>query len=147
MQIRFKKLNELAKMPTKAHPTDAGFDLTATSRESDINGNLVFGTGIAVEIPDGYVGLIFPRSSICKQQLMMCNSVGVIDSGYRGEMMVKFKKGESASFLSPNYEPLYNIGDRVAQIIIIPYPSIEFVEVDNLTDSDRGKGGHGSSGR
>lgn len=91
MKIKFVKLLENAVMPTKAHPTDAGFDLTATSREFDEHGAVVYGTGIAVEIPAGYVGLVFPRSSVSKLDLSMANAVGVIDAGYRGEITVKFK--------------------------------------------------------
>lgn len=91
MKIKFVKLLENAVVPTKAHPTDAGFDLTATSRHFDEYGAVVYGTGIAVEIPVGYVGLVFPRSSVSKLDLSMANAVGVIDAGYRGEITVKFK--------------------------------------------------------
>lgn len=91
MKIKFVKLLENAVAPTKAHATDAGFDLTATSRTFDEHGAVVYGTGIAVEIPAGYVGLVFPRSSVSKFDLSMANAVGVIDAGYRGEITVKFK--------------------------------------------------------
>ena len=81
LEIKFKKLVETAKMPTKAHPTDAGADLTAVSRKWDEeHGNWIYGTGIATEIPEGYVGLLFPRSSIRKYTLSQRNCVGVIDS-------------------------------------------------------------------
>lgn len=129
-------------MPTKAHATDAGFDLTATSREIDTVGNFVYGTGIAVEIPEGYVGLVFPRSSIAKKTLILTNSVGVIDSGYRGEIMAKFSDNK----LSARGE-VYEVGERIAQLIILPYPQIEFEEVAELSDSDRGVGGYGSTGK
>lgn len=144
MKVRFKKLNEKAVMPTKAHTTDAGFDLTATSREVDEeNGNVVYGTGIAVEIPEGYVGLVFPRSSICKKDLALSNAVGVIDAGYRGEIMAKFKSTLPAS---EEFIEVYEVGDRIAQLIILPYPEVEFVEADSLSGSERGEGGYGSTG-
>ena len=140
MEIKFKKLTEKAVMPTKAHATDAGFDLTATRKNIDEMGNIVYGTGIAVEIPEGYVGLAFPRSSIANKSLMLSNSVGVIDSGYRGEIMAKFKH-----LINPK-PTQYNVGERIAQLIIMPIPAVEFVEVAELDDSDRGTGGYGSTG-
>lgn len=140
LNIKIKKLTESAKLPTKAHPTDAGYDLYADSQSVDKNYNMVYGTGIAVEIPKGYVGLVFPRSSIANTDIMLSNSVGVIDSGYRGEVMAKFKRvtGEFNT---------YKVGDRIAQLIIIPYPEVVFEEVEELSSSDRGEGGYGSSGR
>ena len=162
MKVRFKKLNEKAVMPTKAHPTDAGFDLVATNKEVDENGNIVYGTGIAVEIPDGYVGYIFPRSSICKTNLSLTNAVGVCDSGYRGEIMAKFKPTLAANDIVRVPEDdseflavkgifytthIYEVGDRIAQLIIMPIPQIEFEETDQLTDTDRGTGGYGSTGK
>ena len=139
MKIRFKKLSPSAVVPRKAHASDAGFDLTCTRYEVT-NGELfTYHTDIAVEIPDGYVGLLFPRSSIYKQDLFLTNSVGVIDSGYRGEVTVKFRPH---LFAKP-----YDKGDRVAQMIIMPYPHVDLVEVDELSDSDRGDGGYGSTGK
>ena len=140
--MKFKKLNEKAVAPFKAHPTDAGYDLTAVSRVYDKDGNVVYGTGIAVEIPDGFAGLVFPRSSICKKDLALTNSVGVIDSGYRGEVMVKFKPT-----LTPFAPKIYEVGERIAQLIVVPYLEEEFIESDELTESGRGTGGFGSSGR
>lgn len=145
MKVRFRKTNEKASMPSKAHPTDAGFDLTAVTKTSDIDGNVVYGTGIAVEIPQGYVGLLFPRSSNARQHLLLSNSVGVIDSGYRGEISMKFKPcggSESASM-----QKQWKIGERIGQLIIIPYPEIEFVEADELGFGERGENGYGSSGK
>ena len=140
LKVKIKKLKESAKLPTKAHVTDAGYDLYADSQSIDKNYNMVYGTGIAVEIPKGYVGLVFPRSSIASTDIMLSNSVGVIDSGYRGEVMAKFKRvtGEFNT---------YKVGDRIAQLIIIPYPDVVFEEVKELSSSDRGEGGYGSSGR
>lgn len=138
MKVRFKKITPSAVIPTKAHPSDAGFDLTATSMRED-GDVVVYGTGLAVEIPFGYVGLVFPRSSVYKKDLMLTNSVGVVDSGYRGEILVKFRKTADGG--------KYEVGDRIAQLIIIPYPAIEFEEAEELTSSDRGEGGFGSSGK
>ena len=141
MKIKFKKLSPSAVMPRKAHASDAGFDLTCTRFEVK-NGQLfTYHTDIAVEIPDGHVGLLFPRSSVFKQDLFLTNSVGVVDSGYRGEVMFKFK--HIASEVKKNYQ----VGDRIGQLIIIPYPDVEFVEAEELSDSERGAGGYGSSGR
>lgn len=141
MKVRFKKLMPEAVIPTKVHPTDAGFDLTCISVKLDADHNCVsYGTGIAMEIPDGYVGLIFPRSSVYKKDLALSNSVGVIDSCYRGEITFKFK------MLQP-FAYKYEIGERIGQLIIMPYPEIEFEEADELSDSDRGTGGYGSTGK
>lgn len=148
MFVRFKKLNYKSVIPTKAHPTDAGFDLVAV-RKWYKNGYVAYGTGIAVEIPKGYVGLVFPRSSIANVGVTLTNSVGVIDSGYRGEIKAKFKGTVDYSFpgIDEDFVDEYEVGDRIAQLIIIPIPDIEFVEVDDLSDSDRGSGGYGSTGK
>jgi len=139
IEVKFKKLCAEAVEPTKAHPTDAGADLTATSKHWDDGKQCwIYGTGIATEIPEGYVGLVFPRSSIRKYALTQCNCVGVIDSCYRGEIMVSYKpigKGD-----------IYDVGDKIAQIIIMPYPEVNYVEVSELSETDRGEGGHGSTG-
>ena len=139
IEIKFKKLCAEAIAPTKAHQSDAGADLTATSKHWDDKKQCcIYGTGIATEIPEGYVGLVFPRSSIRKYGLALANSIGVIDSGYRGEIMCSFKPTGSC--------PTYNVGDKVAQMIIMPYPVVNYVEVTELSDSERGEGGHGSTG-
>ena len=140
LEIKFKKLVETAKMPTKAHPTDAGADLTAVSREWNEELKCwIYGTGIATEIPEGYVGLVFPRSSIRKYTLAQCNAVGVIDSSYRGEIMVSYKS-------TSDVQKLYEVGDKIAQFIILPYPEVSYIEVKSLSETDRGENGHGSSG-
>ena len=141
MEVKIKKLYEDSILPTKAHTTDAGYDLYAHSKSYDGAGNAVYGSGVAMEIPQGYVGLVFPRSSNAKKDLLLSNSVGVIDSGFRGEISFKFKR---LHFVESEE---YFIGDRIGQIIIMPYPEIEFVEVDELSDSERGIGGYGSSGK
>lgn len=159
MQVKVKKLSENAVLPKKAHKTDAGFDLVATSREIDGDGNIVYGTGLAFEIPEGYVGYIFPRSSISKNDVILTNAVGVIDCGYRGEVMAKFKMAIEALQViregdGEQYLPItkfangrvYNVGERIAQLIIMPLPEIEMEEATELSESDRGEGGYGSTG-
>ena len=139
MLVRFKKLVNNAVQPAYAKPGDAGLDLVATSREwSDELQCYIYGTGIAVEIPEGYVGFLVPRSSLRKYGLIMANHIGTIDSGYRGEIMCSFKPTGTC--------PTYNVGDKVAQMIIMPYPIVNYVEVTELSDSERGEGGHGSTG-
>lgn len=143
MKVNIKKLVEEAKLPSYAKPGDAGMDLTAVTYKYDHSIDChIYGTGLAFDIPEGYVGLVFPRSSNRKTTAYMTNHVGVIDSGYRGEVMVSFKNRT----WSDNGKP-YNVGDRIAQIIILPYPMIEFVEVDELSTTERGENGHGSTGK
>lgn len=152
MKVKIKKLADNAVIPAYAHNADAGLDLVATSKAYDADGNVVYGTGLAMEIPDGYVGLVFPRSSIARKHTTLTNAVGVIDSGYRGEIMAKFKptlhyhNGFIATGINPNKDE-YEVGDRIAQIIILPYPKIEFEMSDTLNDSDRGTGGYGSTNK
>lgn len=145
MDIKIKKLNENAVIPKYAKEGDAGLDLTATSYEYDeLKDNHIYGTGLAIEIPKGYVGLIFPRSSNRKTNSYLTNHVGVIDSGYRGEIILTFKDRDSKTLLLP-YSP-YQVGDRIGQLIILPYPQINLVESEELSDTERGTGGHGSTG-
>lgn len=125
---------------------DAGIDLTATEVFYDDAGNICYKTGIFMEIPEGYVGLIFPRSSISKYITQLSNSVGVIDSGYRGEIMFKFKPTDYYHNRTSQLD-VYQIGDRIGQIIILPYPQITFEEVTELSDSERGIGGFGSTNK
>lgn len=137
MQVKVKKLHDLVEIPTYAKPGDAGLDLTAVNITTDSHDNIVIHTGLAVEIPEGYVGLVYPRSSISKYDMHLRNNVGVIDSGYRGEIMLKF------SYLKGGN--LYKTGDKVAQLIIMPYPQIELIEVSELSETERGEGGFGST--
>lgn len=137
MKIRFRKIVPEAITPKYAYNGDAGLDFVAIEKDS-YEDYVEYKTGIAIEIPPGYVGLIFPRSSISNYELLLTNSVGVIDSNYRGEVIFKFKRfGES----------IYSIGERIGQLIIIPYPNIELEQVEELSDSERGIGGFGSSGK
>jgi dUTP pyrophosphatase len=137
MQVKFIKTHPNAVIPKYAKDGDAGLDLTAVSCKIIDTEHIKYNFGIAVEIPTGYVGLIFPRSSCYKKRQLMSNCVGVIDSGYRGEI--------STIMLGTSQES-YDVGDRVAQLIIMPYPNIEFVEVAKLSESERGDRGYGSTG-
>lgn len=145
MQVNIKRLHKDAVIPSYAKHGDAGMDLTATSKSYDEHGNVCYGTSLAFEIPNGYVGYVFPRSSNSKKDLLLSNSVGVIDSGYRGEVVLKFKM--TCGFIDNNHGCDYSIGDRIGQIIIMPIQQIEFNEVDTLEDSERGQCGFGSSGQ
>jgi dUTP pyrophosphatase len=140
MKVHFKKLVQEAQTPKFGKPGDAGADLTATSMNLSMDDNIVYGTGLAVEIPEGMVGLVFPRSSIRNTTLSMANSVGVIDSGYRGEIMITFK------MVNKNEVVGYTIGDRIAQLVIMPVPLVKYVEVEELSETQRGQQGHGSTG-
>jgi dUTP pyrophosphatase len=142
MKIQFKKLVQEAQKPKFGKPGDAGADLVATSVDFSRKNQVVYGTGLAVEIPEGMVGLIFPRSSVRNYDLSMSNCVGVIDSGYRGEIMVTF------NILNLHtVENSYQVGDRIAQLVIMPVPLAQYVEVAELSETSRGEGGHGSTGR
>lgn len=139
MKVRIKKLNENAVIPSYSKHGDAGLDLTATDIE--IQDNVIeYSTGLAIEIPEGFVGLIFPRSSIYKTDLLLSNAVGIIDSGFRGELKLKFKTSYSQLI------KMYNVGDRVGQLIIIPYPQIKLIESEELSNTERGEGGFGHTG-
>ena len=164
MKVKTKIIDVNINTPklSYAKEGDAGIDLTATSKWYDEHGNVCFGTNRAFEIPKGYVGLLFPRSSNSKQQLLLSNSVGVIDSGYRGEVMLKFKSSASSFSLKSlfklifnqdakitiinNVKTSYNVGERIGQIIILPYPQIEFEEAEELSETERNTGGYGSTG-
>jgi dUTP pyrophosphatase len=154
MEVKIKKLKPNAVIPTYAKDGDAGMDLVATEILKDTPEQITYGTGIALEIPYGFVGLVFPRSSIRKTGLQLSNSVGVIDSGYRGELQATFNKlfggdrfYDETKLTEITSNDFYKVGDRIAQIMIIPYPPIEFVEADELSDSERGEGGFGSTGK
>ena len=173
MKVKIKKLHPDAVIPAYAKTGDAGMDLTATSVSVDEYGNICYGTGLAFEIPEGYVGLVFPRSSNHKKGVILTNCVGVIDSGYRGEVSFKFRplyekahsiaSEEYKAYLKeshPNFDETqefvlleypgnnytFKVGDRIGQIIIMPYPQIEFEEVEELSETERGTQGYGSSG-
>lgn len=144
MKINFKKLNERAVAPTYGSAGSAGGDLYC-AEENDVvipAGETAFiGTGIAVEIPLGYVGLVYARSGLaCKRGLAPANKVGVIDSDYRGEIKVALHNhGKEAQTVAK--------GERIAQLVIAPYLFAEYEEKDELSDTVRGEGGFGSTGR
>lgn len=150
MQVKFKKLHPDAVTPSYAKAGDAGLDLTAVWVKETKN-YFEYGTGIAVEIPEGYVGLQVPRSSVTKTGLILKNSIGIIDSGYRGELKVRFTRSLRAGimeYMEETQEQLaYYVGDRIAQLIIIPIPHIELVEAEELSESERGTGGYGHTGK
>lgn len=137
IKIKVKKIHPDAKFPAYAKEGDAAMDVVAVRREIT-NKFVEYGTGLAFEIPKGYVCLIFPRSSVTKQDLMLKNSVGVLDEGYRGEMIFRFHRSG---------EEIYSIGDKIGQIMVIPRPNITIEEAESLSESSRGKGGFGSTGK
>ena len=166
MKVKIKKLHPDAVIPKYAHKGDAGLDLVATSMKYDEHGNIVYGTGLAIEIPETFVGLVFPRSSNCKTNLYLTNSVGVIDSGYRGEIMFKYKcvhntvsrlkwwwqskvlkKNDYDITINTITHNAYKVGDRVGQLILVKYPELQLREVEELSDTDRGNKGYGSTGK
>jgi dUTP pyrophosphatase len=143
MKVKIKKMHPDSKIPEYAKPGDAGMDLTAVSIISENEYQIVYDTGIAVEIPEGFVGLVFPRSSIRKTDLALSNSVGVIDSSYRGSIQATFVKINQPNHIRSTD---YAIGDRIVQLMIIPHPFVQFEEVSELSNTERGTGGHGSTG-
>lgn len=144
MELRYSKLHPDA-MLYKKHENDAGYDLKATNINVDVaKGIIAYHTGIALEIPDGYVGLLFPRSSISRMQLSLANCVGVIDSTYRGEIIAKMRPTNNIDVNLVRYE----VGDRVCQLLIVPLAKYNLKEVphNELTKTKRGEGGFGSTG-
>lgn len=143
MELKIKKLSENAVIPSYAHEGDAGLDLTCTNITTELNecGQLilVYHTDIAVEIPNGYVGFLVPRSSIARKSLALTNSIGTIDAGYRGEIMAKMK---ATTDVVP---AIYKQSDKFAQLVIVPYMHCDIVEAEELTPSDRGENGYGST--
>lgn len=143
MKVKFKKVSPDAVIPSYAKPGDVGLDLTAISIIDNNHLTVTYDTGIAVEIPEGYAGFIFPRSSIRDYSLSLTNSVGAIDSNYRGSIRATFARGKD----SQDQRPIYVPGERIGQLVIMPYPIIEPVEADKLSDTVRGEGGFGSTGK
>lgn len=140
--LKIKKLDPKAKLPEYANLGDAAMDVYATSVKFAEN-YVEYGTGLAFELPVGYVMLIFPRSSVSNKDMMLANSVGVLDSGYRGELKLRFNIVCEPGKLKRDY---YNPGDKIGQIMILPYPLITCMEVSELSETQRGAGGFGSSG-
>lgn len=174
MEINFKKLHPDAKLPYHAKPGDAGADLVAVSVMVGAEGELEYRTGLSVQIPRGFVGLLFMRSSVFKYDINLTNAVGVIDSGYRGEIMFKYRPdfehwefalqrqdfqttlelGEILFFETASDEArervlgakCYAIGDRIGQLVIVPHMEIESIFVEELDSTERGVDGYGSTG-
>jgi len=148
MKVKIKKLNSTAVIPSYAKEGDAGLDLIAIDRIK-IEGEpfIRYKTGLAIEIPEGYVGLLFPRSSITNSDQFFGNCVGVIDSGYRGELEIRLKPSMRYPSEASVPSVIYKKGDKVAQLIILPIPYITLVESEELSDSSRGEGGFGSTGK
>lgn len=141
LKVNFKKLVPHAFVPKYAKNGDAGLDLTAIDFYKNHDHKYVeYGTGLAIEIPDGYVGLIFPRSSISKTPHTLANSVGVIDSGYRGEIKLRMRYDDDREDME------YGFGDKIGQLIVIPYPQVQLNEIVELSTTERGVGGFGSTG-
>lgn len=151
MNIKIKRTHPDAVIPKYARQGDAGLDLTAVTLGFDRDGNIVYGTGLAFEIPEGYYGQIQSRSSLTQYDRTMLNTPAIIDSGYRGEVLIKFRpalvfeEDEFATGISEDAR-IYSKGDRIAQLIILPYPKVEFTEVSELIPTERGTLGYGSTG-
>ena len=143
MEVRFKKLNNLAKIPTRGSKFSAGYDLyAATNKDIQIpsHSTVKIGTGLAMDFPVGWFGAIFARSGIAtKRGLRPANCVPVIDCDYRGEWLIPIHNDS-------NETKTVQAGERIAQLILLPYQDIDFKEVDELSDTDRGSSGFGSSG-
>lgn len=152
MKVQLKKLRENAIIPTRGSAQAAGYDLYAAIDEPIVIQNaytVKIGTGVAVAIPEGYVGYVFARSGLAtKRGLRPANCVGVIDSDYRGEIIVALYNDDPenseahCTLAQKTVEP----GERIAQLVIAPYLPVEFEEVKELDDTERGTGGFGSTG-
>lgn len=168
MEIRYKMISPDAKCPYRATIGSAGWDLYAVGEPQCWYDKLGFAhiryfTGLAVEIPAGYFGMFACRSSVSRMDLHLCYGQGIIDSDYRGELSLEFlcrKQFDAEAFTNnPNYAApasfdyirrhatIYNVGDRIGQLLIVPYMvDVQFVKSNELSDTDRGSGGYGSTG-
>ena len=139
IDVKIRKVHPDAVIPFRAHATDAGMDVTAISMEMTED-YVEYDTGLQFQLPEGYAMLIFPRSSNSKKDLLLCNSVGILDAGYTGNLKLRFK------LTTEGYtEKIYNPGDKVGQIMIVPYPEINFIETEVFNETERGDGGFGST--
>lgn len=139
--VNFKKLHADAKLPVKGSSGAACFDVYATSVTLDQNGVATYRLGFATQIPEGWRGVIVPRSNIAKHPWVLANSMGIIDCDYRGEWMVKFKCISNYLETVP-----YSVGDRIAQVYFEKVVDVAFAEVEDLEQTERGDGGFGSTG-
>lgn len=144
--VKIKKLDSKAVIPTYGTDGSAGMDITALDSIRYTNDFIEYSTGLSFEIPEGHVMKIYPRSSISKYDLVLCNNVPIIDSDYRGEVLLRFKivRHELSSHQDPK---IYQSGDKIAQLMIESYPKVDFTEVVELTFTNRGSGGFGSTGK
>jgi dUTP pyrophosphatase len=142
MKITMMRLDPDIRVPEPAHPGDAGVDLQAREGAAlPAGGRAVVPTGVAVAIPEGYVGLVVPRSGLAaKSGVGVVNAPGIVDAGYRGEIKVILVNHGS-------HQVLIGRGDRIAQLVIVPFVTPRFEEVEDLDDSTRGDAGFGSTGR
>lgn len=147
LKLKVKKLHPDAKLPTKAYESDAAFDLYLCGDNSWQTGRGVYilRTGIAVEIPEGYYGQIACRSSLGRGGYVVLG--GVIDSSYRGEVCVMLTRMNELASHNTHPSIVFTPGDRIAQLLILPVPQVEVVEADELSSSERGTGGFGSTGK
>lgn len=140
MKVKYQLLANDAKCPFRASDSAAGWDLFCTHYEVE-GSHFLYHTGVAVEIPEGYAGFIFPRSSVYKTGMSLSNCVGVIDSDYRGEIMLRYRIDVPRDYTA------YQKGDRCGQLVVMPVANITFELVDELSDTKRGGGGFGSTGK
>lgn len=140
--IKIKLLSDSAVLPKRSTDGAAGYDLTVNNETYHPElGIVTYGFGFAIEIPEGYVGLLLPRSSVYKSGQLLTNSCGVIDSDYRGEVKAVFNNFESIA------TSRYKIGERAAQLLIVPIATPELEVVSELSETERGDGGYGSTGK
>jgi dUTP pyrophosphatase len=142
VRVEFQRLSEAAQAPTRAHEHDAGWDLRASEAATIAPGERAsVGTGIAVAIPEGRAGLVLPRSGLAARHgIALTNAPGLIDAGYRGEVRILLLNTDR----SAPFEVA--VGDRIAQLVIVDVPAVEFTESGSLTETARGGAGFGSSG-
>jgi dUTP pyrophosphatase len=143
MRLAIRRLDPAATLPTRAHEGDAGLDLYAGEAAAiEPGGRASVGTGLALEVPPGHAALVLPRSGLAaKHGIALVNAPGLIDAGYRGEVRVLLHNTDAAE----RFE--VSAGDRIAQLLLVPFVAAEPVEVEELAVSERGEGGFGSSGR
>ena len=145
MIVQFKKISPNAITPSYAKDGDAGLDISAITYTINKEHSFIeYHTGLAFEIPKGHVGLLFPRSSVSKTDLRLANCVGVVDSGYRGEITFRYKFAKDSYFASVKR---FTEGDRIGQLVILEYPEVQLRETDKLSETERGEGGYGSTGK
>ena len=143
MKLRWRRLSEAAQAPAPAHPGDAGYDLRAAeAARIEPGARASVGTGVALEIPDGWAGLVLPRSGLAARHgIALVNSPGLIDSGYRGEVRVLLLNTDRDETFG------VEVGDRIAQLVLVAHAAPELDEAPELAESTRGPGGFGSTGR